>query len=88
MYATLLSQGKALSLPLKGKKGYIHVVQTSGYSEGKAEGASVKVKSKGGEDLTLREGDGSYIFVGQSGDVLEVENDGDRVAEVLVFDLE
>jgi redox-sensitive bicupin YhaK (pirin superfamily) len=88
LYATLLGQGKALSRPLEGKKGYIHVVQTSGYNEGKADGASVKINSKGGEELTLREGDGAYIFVGQSGNTLQVENDGDRTAEILVFDLD
>jgi len=87
LYATLLGQGKALSLPLEGKKGYIHVVQTSGYNEGKAQGASVKMSSKG-EELTLREGDGAYIFVGKGGNVLQVENDGDRTAEILVFDLD
>jgi len=87
MYATLLSPGKALSQSLNGNKGYIHVVQTSGYKEGKAEGASITIKSTVGETLTLREGDGAYIFVGGSGNTLEVDNDGDRIAEVLVFDL-
>ena len=88
LYATLLGQGKTLSRPLEGKKGYIHVAQTSGYNEGKADGASVKISSKGGEELTLREGDGAYIFVGKSGNTLQVENDGDRRAEIVVFDLE
>ncbi|KIM38303.1 hypothetical protein M413DRAFT_447810 [Hebeloma cylindrosporum] len=88
LYATLLGQGKTLSRPLEGKKGYIHVVQTSGYNEGKAKGASVKINSKGGEELTLREGDGAYIFVGKGGNTLQVENDGDRTAEILVFDLD
>ena len=87
MYATLLNPGKALSQSLNGNKGYIHVVQTSGYKEGKAEGASITIKSTVGETLTLREGDGAYIFVGGSGNILEVDNDGDRIAEVLVFDL-
>ncbi|KAJ3504087.1 hypothetical protein NLJ89_g8121 [Agrocybe chaxingu] len=89
LYATLLGQGKSLSRPLEGKKGYIHVIQTSGYKEGKAEGATVRISSKeGGGEMVLHEGDGAYIFVGQSGSVLDVANEGDRTAEVLVFDLD
>ena len=89
LYATLLGQKKSLKKPLIGKKGYIHVVQTSGYNEGQSKGANVKIaSSKGGEELTLGEGDGAYVYVGNSGNVLEVENVGDRVAEVLVFDLD
>jgi len=88
LYATLLSGGKSLEQRLEGKKGYIHVIQTSGYNAGKGQGASVRASSKGGEELVLREGDGAYIFVGNSGNVLQVENTGDQVAEILVFDLE
>ncbi|KAF8817094.1 Pirin-domain-containing protein [Phlegmacium glaucopus] len=88
LYATLLGQNKSLNRPLAGKKGYIHVVQTSGYNEGKSKGASVKVASKGGEELALGEGDGAYIFVGNAGNSLQVENVGDRIAEILVFDLD
>jgi len=88
MYATLLGPGKILSKTLGGKKGYIHVLQTSGYNEGKAEGASITIRSTGCEPLTLREGDGAYISVGKSGNTLEIENDGDRLAEVLAFDLD
>ena len=88
LFATLLGQNKSLSRPLTGKKGYIHVIQTSGYNEGASKGASVRLTSKGGEELTLGEGDGAYIFVGNKGNALEVENLGDRVAEILVFDLD
>ena len=88
LYATLLGQNKSLNRPLTGKKGYIHVVQTSGYNNGESKGANIKIASKGGEELTLGEGDGAYIYVGNSGNILEVENVGDRVAEVVVFDLE
>ncbi|KDR67746.1 hypothetical protein GALMADRAFT_79627 [Galerina marginata CBS 339.88] len=88
LYATILGPGKSLAKPLERKKGYIHVIQTSGYNDKKATGASVKISSKGGEELTLREGDGSYIFVGNKGSVLTVENDGNSSAEVLVFDLD
>jgi hypothetical protein len=40
--------------------------------------------------LTLGEGDGAYDYVGNSGNdnVLEVENVGEHVAEVLVFYLD
>jgi len=38
--------------------------------------------------LTLREGDGAYISVENDGNSLQVENIGDRVAEILVFDLD
>lgn len=88
LYATLLGPGKSLVRPLEGKKGYIHVVQTSGYNEGPAKGATVKISSKDGDELTLREGDGAYIFVGKAGNSLVVENDGDSTAEILVFDLD
>jgi len=89
LYATLLGQNKSLGRPLIGKKGYIHVVQTSGYNEGQSKGATIKVvASKGGEELTLSEGDGAYILVGNNGNSLQVENVGDRVAEILVFDLD
>ncbi|KAH9479841.1 Putative quercetin 2,3-dioxygenase [Psilocybe cubensis] len=89
LYATILGVGKTLDRPLEGKKGYIHVIQRSGYKEGKAEGASVRISSPGSDaELTLREGDGAYIFVGKKGASLTVENDGDRAAEILVFDLD
>ena len=85
---TLENDRPAVVRPLEGKKGYIHVIQTSGYNEGQAKGAQVRVSSKGGEELTLREGDGAYIYTGKSGDSLVVENDGTSTAEILVFDLD
>ncbi|PPQ94614.1 hypothetical protein CVT25_011428 [Psilocybe cyanescens] len=89
LYATILGQGKSVDRVFEGKKGYIHVVQTSGYIDKKASGASVRISSQGSsEELTLREGDGAYIFVGKNGTSLTVENDGDRSAEIFVFDLD
>jgi len=88
LYATLLRQNKSLNRPFTGKKGYIQVVQTSGYNEGPSKGANIKITSEGGEELSLGEGDGAYIFVGNGGNSVQVENVGDRVAEVLVFDLD
>jgi len=89
MYSSLLSPGTTLERPLERQKGYVHVVQTSRYNEGNATGASVKIGSQKDSQLTLlREGDGAYVIVGRSGNVLEVQNVGDRVAEVIVFDLD
>jgi len=91
MYASLLSPSTTTKLEKKmeGTKGYVHVVQTSGYNVGKAAGARVKVSAgDDAEAVTLGEGDGAYIFVGSSGNVLHVENVGDSVAEVVLFDIE
>lgn len=88
LYASILGTGKALSRSLEGKKAYVHVIQTSGYNERQAAGASVKFSTKGGDEVELREGDGAYVDVKQKGAILEVENVGDRAAELLVFDLE
>jgi Pirin len=87
LYTTILGQNKSLNRSFTGKKGYVHVVQTSGYNEGQSQGASIKIASDG-EKLTLGEGDGAYILVENGVNSLEVENVGDRVAEVLVFDLD
>lgn len=100
LYATLLSPGKMLEsvFPEKlakpgvveettGRKKYVHVIQTSGYKNGTASGAAVKVGGGNVEDVVLREGDGAYIF-GEKGAELSVENVGDRVAEILLFDVE
>lgn len=91
LYATLLGSTKVLEKKLGGKKGYVHVVQTSGYNPGKARGASVKVTGAGGEkqELLLKEGDGAYLTIGEGeGSKLIIENVGDNTAEVLLFDLE
>jgi hypothetical protein len=87
LYATLLSSGKKLEQPLGGRKGYIHVVQTSGYNPGEGQGNTVKITGPD-DSLELREGDGAYIFVGQQNNVLQVENIGSQRAEILLFDLE
>lgn len=95
MWGSILEQGKKPGVegeggeggvPLKGAKAYVHVVQTSGYNPGKAEGAQVKVTG-GGEELVMREGDGVYVWTEGPGRLI-VENTGDRKAEVLVFDLD
>jgi hypothetical protein len=70
-------------------KGYIHVIQTSGYNPGKSEGATVRIKGINSEEVVLKEGDGVYVNANGSPEVeVNFTNDGDKVAEVLVFDLE
>ena len=87
LYATLLSRGKSLEHAFARGKGYIHVVQTSGYNTKAASGAHVRVSGAEGGPVELREGDGAYI-VAAPGDKLVVENVGDRVAEIVLFDME
>ena len=87
LYATIISPGTSLSQTMTGKKGYIHVIQRSGYNPGPASGASVKVSVGEQSEQTLSEGDGAYIFIGDEQDVV-VENVGEEVAEVLLFDIE
>jgi len=87
LYASILGTAKALRQSLEGRKAYAHVIQTSGYNEWQATGASVKFSTKGGDEVELREGDGAYVDVKKKGTVLEAENVGDRAAELLVFDL-
>ncbi|KAF8527289.1 pirin domain-containing protein [Gautieria morchelliformis] len=89
LYATLLSPSSTIthtfSSPSEGnaqRRGYVHVVQTSGYNTGKAAGATVQLN--GG--LMLAEGDGAFALAGE-GEKIEVKNVGDRVAEVLLFDV-
>lgn len=83
MYATLLSPGRRVTVQMKGKKGYVHVVMTSGYNTAKAKGASVKVVN---QEL-LREGDGAYLMQ-EVGSEIVVENVGDSVAEIILFDIQ
>jgi len=84
MYASLIDKGLKLERELKSKKGYVHVVMTSGYKEGPGEGAKVRLAS-GGETVTLREGDGAYL---EGKGELVVENVGESRAEVVVFELD
>ncbi|KAF7974130.1 hypothetical protein HWV62_13351 [Athelia sp. TMB] len=67
-------------------KGYIHVVQTSGYNAGAGNGVEVKVTGENAETV-LREGDGAYMML-IAGKEVKVENVGAGVAEVLLFEME
>ncbi|KAH9935993.1 pirin domain-containing protein [Epithele typhae] len=91
LFATMLSPQGKLSYAFQARggsrKGYVHVIQTSGYNAGSASGAHVHVHGAEGGPVELKEGDGAYIMAA-SGEELAVENVGDRVAEVLLFDME
>ncbi|KIM88267.1 hypothetical protein PILCRDRAFT_62552 [Piloderma croceum F 1598] len=89
LYSTILSPSTTLphTFPAGSSKGYIHVIQTSGYNPKAANGGAVKVSGGDGVEHVLREGDGAYISAA-AGKELNVENVGDRNAEVLLFDLE
>ncbi len=92
LHATLISPEKKLSHSFHSsgvaqRKGYVHVVQTSGYNPKEASGAHVRLVGAEGGPLDLKEGDGVYI-VANPGEELTMENVGDRIAEVLLFDME
>ncbi|KAJ8468283.1 hypothetical protein ONZ45_g17298 [Pleurotus djamor] len=109
LFSTLLSPSKSLRHTFlnpsshsthRRRRGYVHVVQTSGYQPGDGNlssgGAVVKLTDPLAPDssdpestgsVTLREGDGVYIL-GESGSELVIENVGAKVGEVLLFDLE
>ncbi|KAF5309648.1 hypothetical protein D9611_014033 [Ephemerocybe angulata] len=92
LYATIIPPGSPeREVKLLGSKGYVHLIQTSGYNAGEAAGGEIRISEVGqpGEQLALREGDGAYLKV-TSGDgaVLKVENVGDTEVELLVFDLD
>ena len=89
LYSTLVSPGKSLShrFSTGTTKGYIHVIQTSGYNSGTAKGATVRVSGGGDVEAELREGDGAYITLKNKKD-LQVENVGAGITEVLLFELD
>ena len=92
LFATLLSPSMSLAHVLlegstKEHKAYIHVVQTSGYNTEVAMGATVRVTGEDGVEVELKEGDGAYIY-GESGKEIKLDNVGEKVAEILLFDLE
>ncbi|KAF7309386.1 putative quercetin 2,3-dioxygenase [Mycena indigotica] len=91
LYATLLSSAKHVTQTMSGRKGYIQVVQTSGYNPGRAIGGYIRVQVAGDADaeIELKEGDGAYIHFENDGEAeLTVHNIGHQTAEVLLFDLE
>ena len=88
LFATLLSPSSSLSHTFSPSvsKAYVHIVQTSGYNTGKARGAQVKVRV-GDSEVVFGEGDGGYV-IAEPGKDITVDNTGDRVAEILLFEME
>lgn len=88
LFSTLLSPGTTLphTFEAGSTKGYIHVIQTSGYNTGSAKGAAIKISGEGEQGTVLKEGDAAYISVNDAKE-LKVENVGDSVAEILLFEL-
>ncbi|KAG9013311.1 hypothetical protein FRB93_000834 [Tulasnella sp. JGI-2019a] len=85
--ATILTPGKSITYTfpiaeksLGGRKGYVHLIQTSGYNTGAAMGKKIRL----GEGLELAEGDRSFVY-GAAGKQLEIENVESTNAELLVF---
>ncbi|KAJ7777132.1 RmlC-like cupin domain-containing protein [Mycena metata] len=87
LYSTLLTDGKSLKQRIEGSKGYIHLVQSSGFNKKAATGATIKLIGIPGVEAQLREGDGAYLHFNSGGGELIVENIGDRTAEILLFDV-
>ena len=93
LFATIISEGRKVTHAfLKGtegeeRKGYLQLPQTSGYNTGPASGAHVRVLGGEGGPVELKEGDGAYV-VAAPGEEITVENVGQVVAEVLLFDME
>ncbi|TFK97534.1 RmlC-like cupin domain-containing protein [Pterulicium gracile] len=88
LYATLISSSTTLTHTFENRKGYIHIIQKSGYNVGKGRGAQIKVSGvEGANELVVREGDGVYVQA-EKGAEVRVENVGDVVGEVLLFDIE
>ncbi|KAJ7729842.1 RmlC-like cupin domain-containing protein [Mycena maculata] len=90
LYVTLISEGKAVGQTMRGAKGFVQVIQTSGHNLADATGATVKILDADGDEVLLREGDSAYLeFEDRAGEVkVQIENVGDWTAEVLLFDLE
>ncbi|KAG9024606.1 hypothetical protein FRB95_011276 [Tulasnella sp. JGI-2019a] len=88
--ASILTPGKSVTYTfptaeksIGGRKGYVHLIQTSGYNTGAAMGSKIRLN----EGLELAEGDGSFLY-GAAGEELKIENVGSINAELLVFDIQ
>jgi len=90
MFATVLEPGKTVKHTLKKpkdgmelRKGYVHVIQTSGYNNGPATGNTISLN----DELNLAEGDGAFITGPEGGEII-ITNVRDSSAELLLFDLD
>ncbi|WVQ72138.1 hypothetical protein IAR50_001683 [Cryptococcus sp. DSM 104548] len=98
-YASLLSPSKSVNHTLlpsvqsptsKDKLVYIQLVQSSGYNTGPADvksGAAVKVTG-GGQEQVIGEGDGVFIRGGQVEEQVVIESVGQKVGEVVLFEMD
>ncbi|WWC73329.1 uncharacterized protein I206_107296 [Kwoniella pini CBS 10737] len=97
-FASLLSPNKSVIHKLLSsingkltKKIYIHLVQTSGYNTKSAskDGKGPLIQISGGSELTkLGEGDGVFITSGKVGEEIKIENIGNGVGEVVLFEMD
>lgn len=99
-YASLLSPSASATHTLRapvqasasGKLLYVQLVQTSGFNTSAASKdgstALVKVAGESGEEAVLGEGDGVFIRGGAVGDKVTLTNQGGKVGEVVVFEMD
>lgn len=57
------------------------------YNPNKSKGAHIRVSSSKGAEVELREGDAAYI-IGSSSAIIETENIGNQVAEIVLFEVD
>lgn len=90
LWATILSPSRTISRAMPSasgeRKAYIQVVQTSGFKQGPAQGAHVRVEI-GNQSVEMKEGDGAFVHAAPK-EELRMTNLGNSVAEVLLFDVD
>jgi quercetin 2,3-dioxygenase len=90
LWATVLSPNRTVSRAMPSssseRKAYMQVVQTSGFNQGPARGAHVRVEI-GDQSVEMKEGDGAFVHAAPE-EELRMTNLGDSVAEVLLFDVD
>jgi len=89
LWATVLSPDRTVSRAMPStsgeRKAYMQVVQTSGFNQGRAQGAHVRVEI-GDQSVEMKEGDGAFVHADPK-EELRMTNLGDSLAEVLLFDV-
>ena len=90
LWATVLSPNHTVSREMPSssgeRKAYMQVVQTSGFNQGPARGAHVRVEI-GNQSVEMKEGDGAFVHAAPK-EELRMTNLGGSVAEVLLFDVD
>jgi hypothetical protein len=99
-FASLLSPSASVTHTLRApvqasassKLLYIQLVQTSGFNTAAApkdkSTALIKVAGESGEEAVLGEGDGVFIRGGAAGDKVTLTNQGGKVGELVVFEMD